>query len=207
MSGVCVRLTTSPPSLGTAKTSHSSLPAVSCWKTIHFPSGDQVPPYWRSSDCTSWIGQPPVELTFHRFDRPVMSVVNRISFPSGDQEALETDRVKYRSSIGTGRALTFDADWIDCGLVIRRSSGPVDCASKSVESIVARKIGAITRKSFILDLARNKKAGVVFFSSDTACILHGPSSPESSGVETLSGFWKGIAAINAILDIYNSDLL
>src|ERR1700756_2121658 len=89
-SGVLVRLTTSPPSLGTAKISHSSLPAVSCWETIHLPSGDQVPLYWRSSDWTSWTGQPPVELTFHKFDRPVMSVVNRISFPSGDQEALET---------------------------------------------------------------------------------------------------------------------
>src|ERR1039457_155880 len=94
MSGVLVRLMISPPSLGTAKMSHSSLPPMSCWKTIHLPSGDQVPVVCRSSDCTNWRGQPPAALTFHRFCRPVMFVVNKISLPFGDHEASDNDRVK-----------------------------------------------------------------------------------------------------------------
>src|SRR6185312_2584861 len=93
-SEVRVRLINSPPSLGMAKRSHSSFPAVSCCKTIHLPSGDQVAPYCLSSDCASCIGHPPSASTFHRFKRPDMSVVNTISLPSGDQDALETERVK-----------------------------------------------------------------------------------------------------------------
>jgi hypothetical protein len=99
ISGVLVRLITSSPSLGTAKLSHSSLPAVSCWNRIHLPSGDQVSPYYLSSDWANCIGHPPLAFTFHRFDRPDMSVVNTISLPSGDHDALETERVKYRSSV------------------------------------------------------------------------------------------------------------
>jgi hypothetical protein len=40
------------------------------------------------------MGHPPPAFTFHKLDRPEMSVVNRISLPSGDQEAFETERVK-----------------------------------------------------------------------------------------------------------------
>lgn len=137
--------------------SQSSLPPVSCWKTIHFPSGDHVPLYWRSSDWTSWMGQLPVELIFHKFGRPAMLVVNRISFPFGDYEALETSRVKYRSSMGTARAFEFDAELMDFGSVIWRSSGPADCAGKYVENIRADKTMVIRRRCFILDLARMKK--------------------------------------------------
>src|SRR6267154_3558094 len=45
ISGVLLRLITAPPSLGMAKTSHNSFPPVSCCKTLHLPSGDQVSPY------------------------------------------------------------------------------------------------------------------------------------------------------------------
>src|SRR5215469_13700763 len=44
MSGLLVRLISSPPSLETAKRSKISPPPKSCWKTIHFPSGDQTAP-------------------------------------------------------------------------------------------------------------------------------------------------------------------
>src|SRR5580658_796614 len=132
------------------------------------------------------MGQPPVELTFHRFGRPAMLVVNRISFPSGDHEALETSRVKYRSSIGTGRALRFDEEFMDWGSVIRRSSGPLDCAAKSVEDISARKIGAITRRRFIFGLAGN--ARVAFRSSiGTSAAFYTDPSPKQ---QTLGQFWE-----------------
>src|SRR5438552_13380426 len=93
-SGVLVRLTSSPPAAGTAKTSQSSFPPVSCWKTSHLPSGDQVSPYCRSSDCESWMGQPPPKATCHRLGRPELSVVKAMVLPSGDQEAPRMEWVK-----------------------------------------------------------------------------------------------------------------
>src|ERR1700683_4374685 len=108
------------------------------------------------------MGQPPVELIFHKFGRPPMLVVNRTSFPSGDHEALETSRVKYRSSMGTGRAFEFDAELMVFGSVVWRSSGPADCAVKDVEKIRAHKTRATRRICFILDLARMKKLWLCF---------------------------------------------
>src|SRR6516165_10986568 len=85
MSGVWVRLMTSAPSLETANRSYNSPPPKSCSNTIHFPSGDQTAPVWRSSDCSSWMGKPPTTGTLHRLNRPVRLVVKTISLPSGDQ--------------------------------------------------------------------------------------------------------------------------
>src|ERR671936_763766 len=83
-SGVLVRLTTSPPSRGTAYRSHSSFPPLSCSKMIQRLLGDQVPFTCRSSDCASCTGHAPLADTFQRFSRPVRFVVREISFPSGD---------------------------------------------------------------------------------------------------------------------------
>src|SRR5712692_1449842 len=92
------------------------------------------------------MGQPPAELTFHRFCRPDMSVVNKISLPSGDHEALETDRVKYRSSRGIRRALGFEAEVINCGSVIWRSSAPDDWANNKTEKCKEKKTATTRRR-------------------------------------------------------------
>jgi hypothetical protein len=55
-----------------------------------------------------------------------MSVVKTISLPSGDQDALDTERVKYKSSIGMGRALGLVAETIVLASVIALASGPED---------------------------------------------------------------------------------
>src|SRR5258708_36720422 len=78
------------------------------------------------------MGQPPAAATFHRFERPDMSVVKTISFPSGDHEPPDNERVKYRSSIGIARASGLDADAIAWGSETTRSSGPLDWAGRYV---------------------------------------------------------------------------
>ena len=80
------------------------------------------------------MGQPPLALTFQRFERPEISVVKTISLPLGDQEEPDTERVKYRSSIGSGRAAGLDWELSDLGSVIWRVSGPEDCAKQDAES-------------------------------------------------------------------------
>src|SRR5207302_7264611 len=107
------------------------------------------------------MGQPPAEFTFHRFCGPDMSVVSRISLPSGDHEALETDRVKYRSSNGIRRALGFEAEVINCGSVIRRSSGPDDWASNKMEKCKEKQTATTRRRSFIAN-----PVGIFRFSND-----------------------------------------
>jgi hypothetical protein len=53
-----------------------------------------------------------------------ISVVNRMLFPSGDHDAPASERVKYKSSMGTGRAFGFDSDVKLLPSVIGRLSGP-----------------------------------------------------------------------------------
>src|SRR5215469_16354775 len=77
------------------------------------------------------MGHPPEALTFHRLDLPAMSLVNAICFPSGDQAAPKTVFVKYRSSIGAGRAAGFDDETTDLGSVSGRSSGPVEAGDSA----------------------------------------------------------------------------
>src|SRR5947209_8752242 len=87
-----------------------------------------------------------------------MSIVNAISFPSGDHAAPLSERVKYKSSIGTGRAPEFAAERIDCGSVRWRSSGPADCASRQPGSIRATKltiVGAMFIGSLPGDVCHN----------------------------------------------------
>src|SRR6202020_2222031 len=109
MSGVLVRFTTWEPSLETANKSYSPPPPKSCSKTMDFPSGDQTAPDCRSSDCKSWIGNPPADETFHRFARPVRLVVNTTSRPSGDHAAPYVFRVQCTWGIVTGPAAALDA--------------------------------------------------------------------------------------------------
>ena len=57
-----------------------------------------------------------------------MLLVNTICFQSCDQAAPKTLFVKYRSSIGAGRAAEFEDETTDLGSVSGRSSGPVEAA-------------------------------------------------------------------------------
>ena len=95
-----------------------------------------------------------------------MSVVSRISLPSGDHEALETDRVKYRSSNGIRHALGFEAEVINCGSVIRRSSGPDDWASNKTEKCKEKQTATTRRRSFIAN-----PVGIFRFSNDGGVYL------------------------------------
>src|SRR5678815_2531530 len=63
-----------------------------------------------------------------------MSVVKTISLPSGDHDALDTERVKYRSSIGMGRAFGLVAETIVLASVIGRVSGPEDWAAAKMQA-------------------------------------------------------------------------
>src|SRR5260221_10896062 len=93
ISSVFVRFSGVPPSRGIANRSYASSPPRSEAYTIHFPSCDQVPPACRSSDWLICTGQPPLEFTFHRLNRPVKFEVKAISFPSGDHEPPPVARV------------------------------------------------------------------------------------------------------------------
>ena len=89
-------------------------------------------------------------MTFHTFDRPDISVVKTISLPSGDQDALETERVKNRSSIGIGRALELEAETIVLGSVMTRASGPDDWAMAQMQLKRRTREEQTFRRDFIL---------------------------------------------------------
>src|SRR5689334_15682436 len=91
---------------------------------IHLPSGVKTSLYWRSSLTAICTGQPPVAFTFHTLKRPVRLVEKMMDWPSGDQEAEFTPRVKKRSSTGMGLALGLVGAVTDLGSVIWRSAGP-----------------------------------------------------------------------------------
>src|SRR5882724_9985811 len=98
------------------------------------------------------MGQPPLALTFQRFERPEIAVVKTISLPLRDQVALETERVKYRSSMGSGRAAGLDSELSDFGSVICRVSGPEDCAKQEAQSERASRQRNVVRTEFIRNL-------------------------------------------------------
>ena len=79
-----------------------------------------------------------------------MSVVKTISLPSGDQDALDTERVKYRSSIGMGRAFGLVAETIVLASVIALVSGPEDCAT--VRAQAKRRARKVIDQRFHYDL-------------------------------------------------------
>src|SRR5438552_11770043 len=79
----------------------------------------------------SWMGQPPEAATFQRFCRPVGVVVKTTCFESGDHAGQLIDRVKNRSSIGTGQACGLEGEATDFGSVGRRSPGPLTASARS----------------------------------------------------------------------------
>ena len=78
-----------------------------------------------------------------------MSVVNTISLPPGDHDALETERVKYRSSIGIGRVFGLEADVIVLASVICRVSGPEDWANEEAQARRRKRERQAVRRDFI----------------------------------------------------------
>jgi hypothetical protein len=79
-----------------------------------------------------------------------MSVVKTISLLLGDQEALETKRVKYRSSMGRGRAAGLDSESSDSASEIWRVSGPEDCAKQEAQSERTNRQRNVVRSEFIV---------------------------------------------------------
>ena len=76
--------------------------------------------------------------------------MNTISLPSGDHEALDTERVKYKSSMGIGRAAGLESEVSDFGSVIGRVSGPEDCAREKAETAKSDRTNERKRRVYIV---------------------------------------------------------
>jgi hypothetical protein len=114
-----------------------------------------------------------------------MSVVKTISLPSGDHDALDTERVKYRSSIGMGRALGLIAETIVFASVIALASGPEDWATAKPLAKRTNRTELVCRRDFITT-SFERDIGQIFHTESAVGIVH------RAGLTLLPGFERSV---------------